>query len=46
MLAGMGNAFGLHLTVAKTWAKYAGQILAEHGPAGGRAVDVDPQDLH
>lgn len=41
LMRGMGNAFGLHLTTAETWAPYARRILAEHGPAGGRAVDVD-----
>jgi aarF domain-containing kinase len=41
LIRGMGNAFGLHLTVAGTWSKYAREILDEHGPAGGRAIDVD-----
>jgi len=41
LIRGMGNAFGLHLTVADTWAKYARVVLEEHGPARGRAVDVD-----
>ena len=41
LVRGMGNAFGLHLTVAGTWAKYAQQLLEKHGPARGRAVDVE-----
>jgi aarF domain-containing kinase len=41
LIRGMGNAFGLHITVADTWSKYAQGILDEHGPAGGRAVDVE-----
>lgn len=43
LIRGMGNAFGLQMTVADLWAPIARELLAKEGPALGRAVDVDGQ---
>ena len=41
LMRAVGNAFGLDVAVAHMWAPYARAALRRHGPAGGRAVDLD-----